>query len=184
HWHSLAHGMQYVALRYFNAAGATRMRGERHSPETHLIPLVLEAAAEGRAVSVFGADYPTPDGTCVRDYVHVSDLARAHVKALDALGGGVTAATYNLGYGRGYSVRQVIDAAERVTGRPIRVEVQPRRPGDPAVLVASAERIRAELGWTPEYTLDDIVGSAWEWMRDRGSPQAKEARYSAQPHAH
>jgi UDP-glucose 4-epimerase len=165
HWYSLAHDLQYVSLRYFNAAGATRTRGERHSPETHLIPLVLEAAAEERSVAIFGADYPTPDGTCIRDYIHVSDLARAHVIALDALGGGLRSGTFNLGCGHGYSVREVIDAAERVTGRSIRVDVQPRRPGDPAILVASSDRIRTQLGWTPQFSaLDEIVGSAWSWL--------------------
>jgi UDP-glucose 4-epimerase len=176
HWHSLAHDLQYVSLRYFNAAGATPIRGERHLPETHLIPLVLDAAADNRSVAMFGDDYPTPDGTCVRDYVHVSDLARAHVMALGALGGGLRSATFNLGCGHGYSVKEVIHAAERVTGRSIRVDLQPRRAGDPAVLVASSARIRQQLGWIPEHTsLDDIVGSAWKW--------ATAARYSVPQHA-
>jgi UDP-glucose 4-epimerase len=182
-WHAVAHHLQSVSLRYFNAAGATRARGERHSPETHLIPLVLEAAAAGRSVDVFGSDYPTPDGTCVRDYVHVSDLARAHVMALDALAAGKGSATltFNLGCGHGYSVRQVIDAAERVTGHAIAVDMKPRRAGDPAVLVASSDRIRRELGWSPQYTsLDDIVGSAWEWMR---RPPSTATRYSEPQHA-
>jgi UDP-glucose 4-epimerase len=160
-----------VSLRYFNAAGATASRGERHDPETHLIPLVLRAAADpARAVTVFGDDYPTRDGTCVRDYIHVTDLARAHVLALEALAAGrVDSEAFNLGCGGGFTVREVIDAARRVTGRPIAVEVAGRRPGDPAVLVATSARIRAVLGWTPEYEdLDAIVGSAWSWMRTRG----------------
>ncbi len=173
HWYSLAHDLQYVALRYFNAAGATDARGERHAPETHLIPLVLEAAAGARPVAVFGSDYPTPDGTCVRDYIHVADLARAHVMALHALVGGLRSATYNLGCGHGYSVREVIDAASRVTRRSIAIDAQPRRAGDPAVLVASSARIERELGWSPSCTsLDEIVGSAWRWR------QARESRYS------
>ena len=161
HWHSIAHDLHYVSLRYFNAAGATPTRRERHSPETHLIPLVLQAAAEDRSVAIFGSDYPTPDGTCIRDYIHVSDLARAHVMALHALGDGLPSATFNLGCGQGFSVRQVIDAAERVTGRTIKVDVQPRRAGDPAVLVASSQKIRQQLGWKPAYeSLDDIVATA------------------------
>ncbi len=186
HWHSLAHDLQYVSLRYFNAAGATRTRGERHTPETHLIPLVLEAVAENRSVAVFGADYPTPDGTCVRDYIHVSDLARAHVMALDALSGGLRSGIFNLGCGHGYSVREVIDTAERVTRRSIKVELQPRRAGDPAVLVASSAKIREQLRWMPDYaSLDDIVGSAWTWMQQHAGEgrDATEARYSEQPHA-
>ncbi|HUK34651.1 MAG TPA: UDP-glucose 4-epimerase GalE [Vicinamibacterales bacterium] len=179
HWYSLAHGLQFVALRYFNAAGATRTRGERHSPETHLIPLVLDAAAKNTSVAVFGNDYPTKDGTCVRDYVHVSDLARAHVLALSALADGAPSATFNLGCGQGYSVTEVVDAARRVTGRPITIDVQARRAGDPAVLVASSAKIRETLGWTPEHErLDDIVGSAWAWMR---TFDATAGRYSA-PH--
>ncbi len=177
HWHRLAHNLQYVALRYFNAAGATAARGERHQPETHLIPLVLDAAERSKPVSVFGDDYPTPDGTCVRDYIHVADLARAHVMALGALEDGLDCAVFNLGSGRGHSVREVIDAAQRVTGRSIRMDVQPRRPGDPPVLVASSSKIREQLGWTPEYTsLDDIVGSAWTWLT--------EAHCSGRLHAH
>ena len=177
HWHSVAHDFRYVSLRYFNAAGATETRGERHSPETHLIPLVLEAAAKKTSVAVFGNDYPTPDGTCVRDYIHVSDLARAHVMALNALAAGGPSATFNLGCGQGYSVKEVIDAARRVTGLSIEVKTQGRRSGDPAVLVASSARIRETLGWMPNYELlDDIVGSAWAWMR-KFDPTA--ARYSA-----
>ncbi len=177
HWYSVAYGLKYVALRYFNAAGATESRGERHSPETHLIPLVLEAASNDSSVSIFGDDYPTPDGTCVRDYIHVTDLARAHIMALNSLAAGGQSATFNLGCGQGYSVKEVLDAARRVTERHIHADVQPRRPGDPAVLVASSSRIRQALGWAPKYELlDDIVGSAWTWMQ-KFKPTAP--RYSA-----
>ncbi len=167
-WYRQAYGLRSISLRYFNAAGATARRGERHDPETHLIPLVLQAAAGRRPyVTVFGTDYPTPDGTCVRDYIHVEDLARAHVLALCALATPPVRAHYNLGCGgTGFSVRQVIDAARRVTGRAIAEVVADRRTGDPAVLVASSDRIRAELGWHPRHTrLDDIIASAWNWMR-------------------
>jgi UDP-glucose 4-epimerase len=170
-WYSRAHGVGSVSLRYFNAAGATALRGERHDPETHLIPLVLAAAADPAArVTVFGDDYPTRDGTCVRDYVHVSDLAKAHVLALEALAAGrLECASFNLGCGGGFTVREVIEAARRVTGRSIAVDVAARRAGDPAVLVATSARIREALGWSPEFAdLDAIVGSAWSWMRTRG----------------
>lgn len=167
-WYDGAHGLRYVSLRYFNAAGATDRCGERHSPETHLIPLVLQAAAgQLPEITVFGDDYPTPDGTCVRDYIHVADLARAHVRALHALAKGHPSSIYNLGCGgEGYSVKQVIDCARRVTGREIPVRKGPRRPGDPAVLIASSARITQELGWRPtQQTLDTIVESAWSWMQ-------------------
>jgi UDP-glucose 4-epimerase len=166
HWYHHAHAIRYASLRYFNAAGATRKRGERHDPETHLIPLVLRAAKDARfPVTVFGNDYPTRDGTCVRDYVHVSDLARAHVLALDALAReDITEQVFNLGCGEGYTVQEVIDAAKKVTGRDIPVKVGPRRQGDPAVLVASSERIAAVLGWNAQASsLETIVASAWEW---------------------
>jgi UDP-glucose 4-epimerase len=169
-WQGAAYGFRSVSLRYFNAAGATARNGERHDPETHLIPLILRAAAgTGGPVTVFGEDYPTPDGTCVRDYVHVSDLAAAHALALDALTAGRPTASYNLGLGgNGTSVRDVITAAERITGRAVPRRVAPRRAGDPPRLIASPERIRRELGWSPRLTsLDDIVESAWRWMRDR-----------------
>ena len=180
HWYSVAHRVQYVALRYFNAAGATDTRGERHSPETHLIPLVLDAAENGSSVAVFGDDYPTHDGSCIRDYIHVSDLARAHVMALTSLTEKRTSATFNLGCGQGYSVREVIDAAQRVTGRSIKVEIQPRRAGDPAVLVASSTKIRESLGWIPKFELlDEIVASAWIW-KQKFKPSA--ARYSESQH--
>jgi UDP-glucose 4-epimerase len=166
HWHEGAYGLRHASLRYFNAAGATRRCGEQHDPETHLIPLVLQAAAGRRThVEVYGDDYPTRDGTCVRDYVHVADLARAHVLALGLLD--ERSAVYNLGCGGdGYTVKEVIDAAREVTGRDIEVRAGPRRAGDPAVLVASSEKIKKELGWSPQFQdLRKIVESAWEWMR-------------------
>jgi UDP-glucose 4-epimerase len=173
HWHHAAHGMRYVALRYFNAAGATSLRGERHDPETHLIPLVLRAARDPSAsVTIFGDDYPTRDGTCVRDYVHVADLARAHVSALEALvAGEIEQGEFNLGCGAGYTVKEVVDTAERITGRTITVVRGARRPGDPAVLVASADKIKHVLGWIPKQgSLDDIVESAWAWEVSRQTP--------------
>jgi UDP-glucose 4-epimerase len=166
HWYHAAYGIRFASLRYFNAAGATQKRGERHDPETHLIPLVLRAARDDRyPITIFGNDYPTRDGTCVRDYIHVSDLARAHVVALEALSRkDLRAQIFNLGCGDGYTVKEVIDAARKVTGRDIPVNVGPRRPGDPAVLVASSDRITSELGWRPkDSSLDQIVGSAWKW---------------------
>ena len=166
-WFHQIHGLRYASLRYFNAAGASRPdRGEAHQPETHLIPRIL-AVALGRAqhVNIFGADYPTPDGTCVRDYIHVSDLARAHLLALNALENH-SVMTYNLGSGHGFSVRQVVEVARTVTGHPIPVIESPRRAGDPAVLVASSEKIRRELGWQPRFPdLKTIVESAWQWHR-------------------
>lgn len=163
-----AHGLAATSLRYFNVAGAAFGVGEDHEPETHLIPLVLQAASGAREhVSVFGTDYPTPDGTAVRDYIHVADLARAHLLAVGAPSAGEHR-IYNLGNGRGFSVRQVIDAARTVTGRDIPVVEGPRRAGDPAVLVASSERIRAELGWTPELpSLESMIGDAWSFMAQR-----------------
>ena len=164
-WLDRIHGLRYASLRYFNAAGATAERGEDHTPETHLIPLVLQVALGQRErVEIYGNDYPTPDGTCVRDYIHVLDLAEAHILALQALDGG--SRTYNLGNGQGYSVREVIETARQVTGQPILAVDGPRRPGDPPVLVASSERIRRELGWQPRYpALRDIVQTAWDWHR-------------------
>jgi UDP-glucose 4-epimerase len=165
-WYARAYGLRATSLRYFNAAGASERCGERHDPETHLIPLVLQAAADpAREVKIFGDDYPTPDGTCVRDYIHVVDLARAHVLALAAID--TTCGAYNLGCGgAGHSVRAVIEAARAATGRDIRVTVGPRRPGDPAVLVASSTRIQSDLGWRPRLgALEQIVGSAWRFMR-------------------
>ncbi len=162
-WYERIYGLRWGALRYFNAAGATERFGECHDPETHIIPLVLSVALGRReSFTLYGDDYPTPDGTCIRDYVHVSDLAAAHLLTLEALDGG--SRTYNLGNGRGFSNLEVIETARRVTGHPIPYEVAPRRPGDPAVLVASSERIRSELGWRPRYPeLEAIVRSAWDW---------------------
>lgn len=162
-WFERAHGLRYVSLRYFNAAGATERCGEMHDPETHIIPIVLQAAAGLReSVQIYGDDYPTKDGTCVRDYIHVTDLARAHVLAVASGSSGI----YNLGCGGdGYTVKEVIETARAVTGRDIKAEVAPRRPGDPAVLVAGSGRIKEELGWAPEFqNLRLIVESAWNWM--------------------
>ncbi len=163
-WMNRIHGLRYASLRYFNAAGATPELGEAHEPETHLIPLVLQAAAGRRpSISIFGTDYPTADGTCVRDYIHVLDLAKAHVLALQALQTR-DKLVYNLGNGTGFTVRQVIEVAQRVTGRPIPVVECPRREGDPAVLVAGSEKIRLELGWRPAFANpEEIIRSAWEW---------------------
>jgi UDP-glucose 4-epimerase len=165
YWLDRTCGLRYAALRYFNAAGATAERGEDHHPETHLIPLVLQVALGRRErIEVYGADYPTRDGTCVRDYIHVLDLAQAHILALRALEDG--SRTYNLGNGQGYTVREVIDTARAVTGRPVPAVDSPRRQGDPAVLVASSDKIRQELGWQPRHPdLRDIVQSAWDWHR-------------------
>jgi UDP-glucose 4-epimerase len=183
--HARAYGLQHVSLRYFNAAGATAEHGEEHDPETHLVPLVLQVALGLRpSVTIHGDDYPTPDRTGVRDYVHVQDLAAAHVLALEALAaGGVPRPAYNLGTGeRGCSVLEVIETARRITGQPIPAQVGPRRPGDPAVLVASNARIQADLGWRPQHAdLESIVGSAWEWMRRRraATPAPRRARPGA-----
>ena len=165
-WFHKIHGLRYASLRYFNAAGAAGRRGENHRPESHLIPLALEVALGKRDhIAVYGDDYPTGDGTCVRDYVHVSDLASAHLLALEALQK-KDRLIYNLGNGRGFSVLEVIESARRATGHSIPVRKSERRPGDPAVLVASAEKIREELSWSPKHSeLDDIVRSAWEWRR-------------------
>ena len=166
-WFDRAFGLRYASLRYFNAAGATANCGEDHDPETHIIPITLQAAAGKRShVEIYGEDYPTPDGTCIRDYIHVIDLARAHIQALAALGDG--SRIYNLGCGgAGYSVKEVIDTAQRVTGREIPTKFGPRRAGDPAILVASSDRIKSELGWQPQFQdLEMIVDSAWRWMQD------------------
>lgn len=163
-WQASAHGLRFAALRYFNVAGAIPGYGENHEPESHLIPLILDVALGRRAsIRVYGNDYPTPDGTCVRDYIHVADLADAHLLALQALETREHF-VYNIGSGHGFTVQQVIDSVRRVTGRPIAVEPQPRRPGDPAVLVASSEAIQRDLGWAPKHPeLDDIIASAWTW---------------------
>jgi len=167
-WLNRIHGFRYASLRYFNVAGAIEGRGEAHEPESHIIPLILDVALGRRqSIKVFGRDYPTPDGTCIRDYIHVQDLARAHLLALEALKER-DKLIYNLGNGVGFSVREVIESARRVTGHPIPVDECPRRPGDPAVLIASSEKIGAELGWKPEYSsLDEIIDSAWKWQRIR-----------------
>ena len=163
-WYRRSHGLNYFALRYFNACGATKTRGERHDPETHLIPLVLRAAAgESSDIRVFGADYPTPDGTCIRDYIHVEDLADAHILALRAAP--EFAGCYNLGTGRGASVREVIDTARRVTGREIPEMICPRRPGDPPELVADPRRAMETLGWRAKHDLESAVASAWEFKK-------------------
>jgi UDP-glucose 4-epimerase len=172
HWINQIHGLRYASLRYFNVAGAVvdarGSRGEAHEPESHLIPLILDVALGLRKnIKIFGQDYPTSDGTCVRDYIHVGDLAKAHLLAFDALGTH-DKLIYNLGNGRGFTVREVIDSVRRVTGKPVEAEELPRRAGDPAVLVASSEKIIAELGWKPDYpNLDDIVASAWAWHQQR-----------------
>jgi UDP-glucose 4-epimerase len=166
-WYSRAFGLRYASLRYFNAAGATSRCGEQHHPETHLIPLVLQVAAGAPPhVQIYGDDYPTRDGTCVRDYIHVIDLARAHILALEKLG--ESNAIYNLGCGGdGYTVKEVIDCARAVTGRDIPLNVGPRRAGDPAVLIASSDLIKQELGWSPRFqNLEEIIGSAWSWVRE------------------
>jgi UDP-glucose 4-epimerase len=165
-WFHRIHGLRYACLRYFNAAGATPEQGEDHHPESHLIPLILQVALGKRdSISIFGTDYPTPDGTCVRDYIHVSDLASAHLLVLDALKH-KDKLIYNLGNGRGFSVREVIETARRVTGHAIPVREVERRSGDPGILVASSEKIKRELHWKPQYaSLEDIVRSAWDWSR-------------------
>jgi len=183
-WFHKAHGLRYASLRYFNAAGATADRGEMHRPETHLIPLVLQAALGQReAISIYGTDYPTKDGTCIRDYIHIDDLATAHMLALDALtetNAQINPQTqtqsksspliFNLGSGSGFSVREIIAVAGRVTGRKIPVVEAPRRPGDSAVLIASSEKIKRELGWQPQHSdIEAIVRSAWEWHGKRTS---------------
>jgi UDP-glucose 4-epimerase len=174
HWFARIHGLRYACLRYFNACGDTPGRGEDHDPETHLIPIVLQVAlGQRRHITVFGDDYDTPDGTCVRDYIHVVDLAQAHILAMEALDQ-LGSRKYNLGNGSGFSVLEVIETARRVTGHPIPHVVGPRRPGDPAVLIASSETIRRELGWQPRYTeLEDIIRSAWEWHQAHPHGYAK-----------
>jgi len=163
-WYRGIRGLHFAALRYFNACGALPGRGEAHQPESHLIPLVLRVAlGQNEDASIFGTDYPTPDGTCIRDYVHIADLVSAHLLALDALGAS-DRLVYNVGSGNGFSVRQVIEAARQVTGHAIPVRESPRRPGDPPRLVASSDKIRRELGWRPEHVdLEDMISSAWEW---------------------
>jgi UDP-glucose 4-epimerase len=167
-WIHRIHGLRYASLRYFNVAGAIPGRGEAHEPESHLIPLILDVALGRRpSIKIFGQDYPTRDGTGVRDYIHVQDLAEAHLLAFHALDER-DRMIYNLGNGHGFTVREVLESARRVTGHAIPVEELPRRPGDPAVLIASSAKIETELGWKPKYDhLDDIVGSAWQWHQQR-----------------
>lgn len=168
-WCDNAYGIKYVVLRYFNVAGAdvSGMIGEDHNPETHLIPLILQVPLGKRdCINVFGDDYETKDGTCIRDYIHVTDLADAHILALDKLRRDNSSATYNLGNGEGFTVNEVIDVARRVTGHPIPAKVVARRPGDPAKLVASSEKIIKELGWNPQHdTLEEIIETAWKWHK-------------------
>jgi UDP-glucose 4-epimerase len=183
-WYGRGYGLRSVILRYFNAAGASAAYGEGHTPETHLIPCVLQAAAEGREVTLFGNDYATPDGTCIRDYVQVEDLARAHLLALEATdpadgrtgpaSGPCEPLICNLGSGSGFSNRQVVSAAQAVVGRPIAVTIGPRRPGDPPILVASAQNAHEKLGWNAgKGSLEQIIGSAWEWHRAHPAGYAK-----------
>ena len=166
-WVSRAHGLKYVALRYFNACGAhpSGAIGEAHNPETHLIPLILQVPnGQREKISIFGDDYPTKDGTCIRDYIHVSDLAQAHILALDHLLQGGESDVFNLGNGVGFTVKEVIDVARAVTGHPIPAEVSPRRAGDPAQLIASSKKAVEQLGWKPKYNdLNTIIASAWKW---------------------
>jgi len=168
-WYEDAHGLRYISLRYFNAAGADPEGelGEAHNPETHLIPRILEVALDSRPfVEIYGTDYDTPDGTCIRDYIHVIDLAQAHILALEALLNGMTSRVYNLGNQRGFSVKEVVDVARMVTNHPIPVRESSRRQGDPPVLVASAERIKQEFGWKPRYDdLKTILETAWRWIK-------------------
>lgn len=174
--YSHAYGLRYVALRYFNAAGASLLGniGEDHRPETHLIPLIIQAALGQReSVSIFGTDYPTPDGTCLRDYIHVKDLASAHVLAMDHLRNGGDCRTYNLGTENGFSVREIIDAVKKVTGRNFTVKEEVRRAGDPAKLIASSEKIKKELHWEPKHSqIEEIVETAWRWHE--GHPKGYE----------
>lgn len=169
-WYDQAFGLKFISLRYFNAAGADPdgVLGEDHNPETHLIPITINAALGKRqSVTIHGTDYDTPDGTCIRDYIHVTDLAEAHILALKALQNGSPSAIYNLGNEQGHSVRQVIEAVRKVSGRNFIIEEGPRREGDPAILVASSQKIRRELGWQPRYgDLEVIVKTAWEWHRN------------------
>lgn len=162
-----AYGLRYISLRYFNAAGADPEGeiGEDHQPESHLIPIILQTALGLRnEIQLFGTDYPTPDGTCIRDYIHIADLSQAHLLALESLFGGAPSNIYNLGNGQGYSNLEVIETARKITGRTIKVREGQRRPGDPAILVASSDRIKAELGWKPKYPkLEEIMATAWNW---------------------
>ena len=170
-WYASAYGLRHVSLRYFNACGATAERGEHHVPETHLIAILLEVALGLRSeIRIFGSDYDTPDGTCIRDYVHVGDIADAHLQALDRIDR-IESGAFNLGNGTGFSNQEVVEAARRVTGHPISALAADRRTGDPARLVASAERAREVLGWSPRHrTLDEMIATAWAWRKDRLHP--------------
>ena len=174
--YSKAYGLRYVALRYFNAAGASLLGniGEDHRPETHLIPLIIQAALGQRdSVSIFGTDYPTPDGTCLRDYIHVKDLASAHVLAMNHLKEGGGSRVYNLGTENGFSVREIIETVKKVTGRSFAVKEEARRAGDPAKLIASSEKIKKELHWEPRHSnIEEIVATAWRWHE--GHPKGYE----------
>ena len=165
-WYQKAHGLQYIALRYFNAAGATSLFGEHHTPETHLIPIILDVAlAQDRPMKIFGDDYETPDGTCIRDYVHVVDIANAHIAALRSLDN-IPNGIYNIGNGIGFSNREIYETAKQITGRNIPLEISARRDGDPAILVASNEKAHGELGWIAEHSeLAEIIQSAWDWKQ-------------------
>jgi UDP-glucose 4-epimerase len=179
HAYDRAYGLRWVALRYFNAAGADPggALGEHHDPELHVIPRAIDAASGRGTFQVFGEDYDTPDGTCLRDYVHVADLASAHLLALAALRNGAHSTVYNLGNGRPTSVRAILQAIERIGGKPVPYTAGPRREGDPAVLFASSARIRAELGWAPKYEdVDTIVETAWRWREAHPQGYEKEAR--------
>ena len=169
-WCSKAHGLRYVALRYFNACGAhpSGAIGEAHDPETHLIPIILQVPnGQREKLTIYGEDYPTPDGTCIRDYIHVTDLAQAHILALDYLMAGGENNVFNLGNGVGFSNKEVVDVARAVTGHPIPAEIGPRRPGDPARLVASSEKAKTVLGWDPKYAdLNTIISTAWQWHKN------------------
>ena len=176
-WTGLAHGLRYVSLRYCNACGAhvSGQIGEAHNPESHLIPLILQVPNGKREyISVFGDDYPTQDGTCVRDYIHVTDLAQAHIRAMDYLTAGGESSIFNLGNGVGFTVNEVIETARRVTGHPIPAQVSPRRAGDPAQLIASSEKARRVLGWKPEHdSLEEIIATAWNWHKNHPNGYAK-----------
>lgn len=169
--YSKAYGLKYIALRYFNACGADPIGdiGEDHNPETHLIPLVLQTCAGKRkSIKIFGQDYPTKDGTCIRDYIHVNDLANAHILAIQSLSNGHKSDVYNLGNGNGFSVKEIIDTAEKVTRIKINKEIADRRSGDPAILIASSDKIKKDLGWKPKYTdVNEIIQTAWNWHKNR-----------------
>jgi UDP-glucose 4-epimerase len=165
-WYGTAYGLKHISLRYFNAAGASELLGEDHRPETHLIPNILKAALnKDKPVSIFGTDYPTKDGSCIRDYVHVIDIAQAHILALEKIEQ-LSGRAYNLGNGEGFSVLEVVETAKKITGIDIPAKLSPRRAGDPAILVASSQKAREELGWKPQFAEPAvIIGSAWKWMK-------------------